>query len=156
MSAPRAFYVYRVRPDGKIGYTGAIRSAAQADREAAAWAEAGWYAEVLPTSPEVKVRIRCWEKAVRSTGTQFSKQIAAATCEAQLAEHGYQVLPLDCGFGPVKDSWVLLDPDGDSLQIENWGGVSGYRWAAVAEGLRRIAADRKAQEAFDARQAVSA
>lgn len=34
--------------------------------------------------------------------------------------------------------WVLLDPDGASLQIAGWGGVAPTQWEAVAEGLHRL------------------
>jgi hypothetical protein len=56
------FYVKR-STDTRDGWTGPIRSERQADREAAAWVAAGWSAEVVPSSPEVKREVRAWQKA---------------------------------------------------------------------------------------------
>jgi len=71
MTADRAtsFYVHRTRGD-REGWTGPIRSQRQADREAAAWREAGWAATVHPSTPETKRRVRAWERAVRLRGQQ--------------------------------------------------------------------------------------
>ena len=57
-----SFYVKRVRHDGRIGWTGPIRSALQVEREADAWRDAGWTADVLPSTPEVRAEIREWER----------------------------------------------------------------------------------------------
>jgi hypothetical protein len=56
-----SFYVKRSR-NGRTGWTGSIRSAAQAERERAAWAEAGWTAEVVANSAEVRAQVRAWER----------------------------------------------------------------------------------------------
>jgi hypothetical protein len=51
--------------------------------------------------------------------------------EAKLKEYGYSVEPWGKG-------WILLDPEGYSLQVSGHGGISPTRWEAVAEGLDRI------------------
>ena len=57
-------YVKRERTsDGRIGYTGPIRSAARAEREAAAWRTVGWMATVIPATPETRADVRVWEAA---------------------------------------------------------------------------------------------
>jgi hypothetical protein len=58
-----SFYVKRVRQDGRIGWTGPIRSANQVQREATAWRNAGWSATVEPSTPEVRKQVREWERA---------------------------------------------------------------------------------------------
>lgn len=45
------------------GWTGPIRSAVQAGREQAAWASAGWTAEVVEYTAEVKAEVRAWERS---------------------------------------------------------------------------------------------
>jgi hypothetical protein len=37
--------------------------------------------------------------------------------------------------------WLLLGPEGESLQIAGFGGVCPHQWQAVAEGLARITLD---------------
>jgi hypothetical protein len=37
----------------------------RAEREAAAWRDAGELAEVIPSSPEVKAAVRLWDKVSR-------------------------------------------------------------------------------------------
>lgn len=61
-----ASYVHRTRP-GREGWVGSIRSPAQAEREAAAWRQAGWEATVHPTSPQVRARVRAWEKRAKGS-----------------------------------------------------------------------------------------
>jgi hypothetical protein len=58
-------YVKRVRGDGKLGYTGPIRSDRQAAKECAAWVEAGWSAEVIESTREVRAEVRVWQKQAR-------------------------------------------------------------------------------------------
>lgn len=63
-----SYYVKRSRPGvvgTKRGWTGPIRSERQAHRERAAWTEAGWEAEVVPSSPAVRAEVRKWENTVR-------------------------------------------------------------------------------------------
>jgi hypothetical protein len=59
-----SFYVERNQND-RTGWTGPIRSARQADKEAAAWQSAGWVAQVMESTPEVKAAVRAWERAKR-------------------------------------------------------------------------------------------
>ena len=71
-----SFYVKRVkigkglhRPDGYVGWTGPIRTQAQAEREAEAWNTAEgslgdrWQAGVVESTPEVKAAVRAWSRA---------------------------------------------------------------------------------------------
>lgn len=84
-----SFYVKRTqhgdapnKPDGSIGYTGPIRSRAQAEKEREAWegvtrgiSRVGnalvpsgsygqtWTAEVLESTPAVRADVRAWTKA---------------------------------------------------------------------------------------------
>jgi len=61
-----SFYVRRTnRESGRVGWTGPIRSERQVAKEAAAWEDAGWTAEVLPTSREVVGLVRAWQSANR-------------------------------------------------------------------------------------------
>jgi len=54
-------YVRRTRKDGKVSWTGPIRSARQAEREAQAWRETGeWSADVMYSTPEVRATVRAW------------------------------------------------------------------------------------------------
>jgi hypothetical protein len=46
-----------------LGYTGPIRTAKQAAKEAEAWVSAGWKAWVLESSSEVRAEVRSWAKA---------------------------------------------------------------------------------------------
>lgn len=46
----------------RIGWTGPIRSARQAERERAAWVNAGWAATVEQSTPEVRKQVRDWER----------------------------------------------------------------------------------------------
>ncbi len=57
-------YVRRKR-NGRVCWTGPIRSTRQAKREQAAWQQAGWAAEVLPSTPEVLAQVRAWERSKR-------------------------------------------------------------------------------------------
>jgi hypothetical protein len=57
-------YVKRER-DGRIGWTGPIRSASQVVRERDAWIDAGWSAEVVPSSPQVHKEVRAWVRMRR-------------------------------------------------------------------------------------------
>ena len=55
-------YVKRSR-DGRTGWTGPIRSPKQVQKEAAAWRDAGWSAEVVDSTPETRAAVRAWQKA---------------------------------------------------------------------------------------------
>lgn len=69
-----AFYVRRVNTGtGREGWVGPIRSERQAHREALAW-EADtdshgnyWSADVFVSCPEIKARVRAWEKSRKTT-----------------------------------------------------------------------------------------
>jgi hypothetical protein len=68
-----SFYVKKTHTaTGRIGWTGPIRSARQAERERAAWtaysyrSPAAFTAEVLESTPEVRAVVRAWQKARRS------------------------------------------------------------------------------------------
>jgi hypothetical protein len=73
-----SFYVRRVRlTDGRVGWTGPIRSARQAERERAAWTgeppypagfadPARFSAEVFESTPEVVAEVRSWSRQRRS------------------------------------------------------------------------------------------
>jgi hypothetical protein len=62
-----SFYVKREH-GGRISWTGPIRSARQAEREAEAWRNAtdglptGWTTTVEPSTPEVRKQVRDWER----------------------------------------------------------------------------------------------
>ena len=60
-----SFYVKRTSKQNAagIGYTGPIRSFAQAQKEADAWTETGEVCEVLASTAAVKAAVRAWEKA---------------------------------------------------------------------------------------------
>lgn len=61
-----SYYVRRTRRiDGKIGWTGPIRSARQADKESVAWRNADWTAVVEPSTSEVRKEVRDWERSKR-------------------------------------------------------------------------------------------
>jgi hypothetical protein len=61
-----SFWVKRQDPARmKTSWTGPIRSERQAGREADAWTDAGWSAEVVPSSPEVRAEVRAWERSRR-------------------------------------------------------------------------------------------
>ena len=62
---PTSYFVRRDR-DGRESWTGPLRSERQADREAQAWRDAGWYATVEPATPEIKAEVRAWEKTKRA------------------------------------------------------------------------------------------
>jgi hypothetical protein len=65
------FYVKRTRlSSGRVGWTGPIRSARQAERERAAWTGEPPYAdgsppqfaaEVLKSTPEIRAEVRAWQ-----------------------------------------------------------------------------------------------
>jgi hypothetical protein len=59
---PESFYVRRLTPLGRLGWTGPIRSRRQAEREAQAWRDAGWFADVLPNTPDVRAQVRAWQR----------------------------------------------------------------------------------------------
>jgi len=71
-----SFYVRRTRiADGRVGWTGPIRSARQAERERAAWVgdppyerdyPALFTAEIVPSTPEVRAEVRAWQKERRA------------------------------------------------------------------------------------------
>jgi hypothetical protein len=44
------------------GWTGPIRSERQADREVAAWQSAGWTAERVNSTPEIRREVSTWQK----------------------------------------------------------------------------------------------
>jgi hypothetical protein len=56
-----SFYVSRSTVD-RQGWTGPIRSQAQAHREARAWRDAGWTAHVEPSTPEIRREVRAWQR----------------------------------------------------------------------------------------------
>jgi hypothetical protein len=68
-----SYYVKRTRiADGRVGWTGPIRSERQAQRERAAWTCEAPYdgdgpaqhtAEVYVSTPEVRAAVRAWAKA---------------------------------------------------------------------------------------------
>lgn len=57
-----SYYVHRINENGRQGWTGPIRSEKQANKEAEAWKDAGQEATVYESSPEVKARVRAWDK----------------------------------------------------------------------------------------------
>jgi hypothetical protein len=59
---PSSFYVQRSTPLGRVGWTGPIRSRRRAEREAQAWRDAGWTAEVLANTPGVLRRVGEWQR----------------------------------------------------------------------------------------------
>ena len=59
---PESFYVRRLTPLGRLGWTGPIRSRRQAEREAQAWRDAGCLADVLPNTPDVRAQVRAWQR----------------------------------------------------------------------------------------------
>jgi hypothetical protein len=64
-TSPKSFYVRR-SIGARIGFTGSIRSEAQAHREAQAWRDCGWTAEVVPNTAELRAEVRAWERASRA------------------------------------------------------------------------------------------
>jgi hypothetical protein len=68
-SERKSWYVWRQRrdpsrPEGySEGWVGPIRSVAQAEREAAAWAESGWHSRVLMGTPQIREAVRAWQRA---------------------------------------------------------------------------------------------
>jgi hypothetical protein len=61
-TAVKSFYVKRVSPEGRLGWTGSIRSERQAHREAQAWRDSDWIAEVLPNTPTIRAEVRSWQR----------------------------------------------------------------------------------------------
>jgi hypothetical protein len=63
-----SFYVKRTR-DGRVAWTGPIRTRRQAEKEAAAWRDekgfsrGPWQAEVVQSTPEVRRQVRAWQRA---------------------------------------------------------------------------------------------
>jgi hypothetical protein len=49
----------------RVGWVGPIRSAAQADREVAAWTSAGWTAAKYPTSPAIRAEVAAWQRQAK-------------------------------------------------------------------------------------------
>jgi hypothetical protein len=43
-------------------WTGPIRASKQADKEASAWRDAGWLAEVIPSSVSVRREVNAWQR----------------------------------------------------------------------------------------------
>lgn len=104
-----SFYVRRYKPSGdpddvhperrpSEGWVGPIRSEQQAHKEKAAWEGAGHKAEVHPSSPEVKKRVRDWQRAAderRKNSSWQGERIAAgepivgqpAVCEREGCGH---------------------------------------------------------------------
>jgi hypothetical protein len=73
-----SYYVRRIQHgdgpnklDGAIGWTGPIRSRAQAEREKAAWEMhpgsygQTWTAEVIESSREIRAEVRRWSRETR-------------------------------------------------------------------------------------------
>jgi hypothetical protein len=62
-----SFYVRRWDAEHPESWTGPIRTEKQAHKEATAWQQAGWSAEVVPSTPAVRTAVRDWQwrKAVR-------------------------------------------------------------------------------------------
>ena len=58
-------YVRRTKPDGGHVWVGPIRSAAQAEKQRAAWESAGQPAVLFPSSPEVRTLVHLWEQSLR-------------------------------------------------------------------------------------------
>lgn len=57
------YFVRRTHPEtGRVGFTGPL-PASRVDREAQAWKDAGWAAEVAEATPEVRAEVRAWERA---------------------------------------------------------------------------------------------
>jgi len=67
------WYVKRSKPEvrelttgaktpGRVSWTGPIRAKGQAEREALAWLSAGWAAEVVEATSEVRAVVREWTK----------------------------------------------------------------------------------------------
>lgn len=47
----------------RSGFTGPMRTKTHAQREADAWINVGWSAEVVEYTAEVKAEVRAWQKA---------------------------------------------------------------------------------------------
>jgi hypothetical protein len=62
MSAP-SFYVRRER-DGRDGWVGPLRTEHRAEREAAAWRDAGWAAEVHDNISATLAAVKAWQRKV--------------------------------------------------------------------------------------------
>ena len=58
-----SFYVYRKHDDGREGWVGPIRSYKQARREFQAWEDAGWWARIDDSTPEVRAAVRAWTRS---------------------------------------------------------------------------------------------
>lgn len=64
-----SYYVQRWNREyreGRVSWTGPIRSEARAGKEAQAWRDAGWHADVFPSSPDVKAAVRAWQQAKKA------------------------------------------------------------------------------------------
>ncbi len=72
-----SFYVKRGRTEDSYvtgpfwytGWTGPIRSERQAHREAAAWRDAGWIADIVQSTPEIRAEVRVWERETKTRNT---------------------------------------------------------------------------------------
>lgn len=62
MSASTTRHYVRRERDGRVGWIGPIVSAAQADREVAAWRDGGWSADAYPASPELRAHVNAWQR----------------------------------------------------------------------------------------------
>jgi hypothetical protein len=65
----KSFYVQRTSPDGREGWTGSLRPLSHAQREAEAWISSGWTADVVPNTPEIREKVRAWQRESRSKRT---------------------------------------------------------------------------------------
>lgn len=60
-----SYIVVRTKPTGYAAYTGPMRTKSHADRERNAWRDAGWGADTVEYTAEIKAAVRAWEKAKR-------------------------------------------------------------------------------------------
>ena len=64
----KSYYVRRANDDGRVGYVGSLRPLSRAEREADAWRQCGWTADVLANTAEVRAEVRAWQREVRARG----------------------------------------------------------------------------------------
>jgi len=64
-NTPKSYYVRRAN-DGRVGYVGSLRPLSRAEREASAWRQCGWTADVLANTAEVRAEVRAWQREVRA------------------------------------------------------------------------------------------
>lgn len=55
----------------KTSWTGPLPTLKRATREAEAWVDAGWSAEVLESNADVKREVREWAKSVRANRSTY-------------------------------------------------------------------------------------